>query len=118
MKTEIMIAVLGIICIGALAAAFVLWAKLDEQKKLTQEERNRRWDEISRAVNLENDLRLCSEFYQREETKNYALGNQYKLLKIERDELQNKLSALLCPHNDHVWKDGVCVKCGRMQGDD
>ena len=34
MKIEIMIAVLGIICIGALAAVFVLWAKMEEQKKL------------------------------------------------------------------------------------
>ena len=29
--------------------------------------------------------------------------------------LQDRLSALLCPRNDHVWKDGVCVKCGRVK---
>ena len=33
--------------------------------------------------------------------------------KIEQQ--QDRLSALLCPMNDHVWKDGRCVKCGRVQ---
>ena len=39
MKTEIMIAVLALLCIGSMAAAFVLWAKVDELKKANVEER-------------------------------------------------------------------------------
>ena len=80
----------------------------NEQKKTTAEEYNRRWDEISRAVDLENELdqmKLTATKYKVwfEECRN---GNK---------ALQDRLSALLCPHNDHVWKDGVCVKCGRVQ---
>lgn len=29
--------------------------------------------------------------------------------------LQDKVSALYCPQNNHVWKDGICVKCGKEQ---
>ena len=108
MKTEIMIAVLALLCIGSLAAFFAAWAKLDEQKKLTQEERNRRWDEISRATGLENELeqmKLTATKYKVwfEECRN---GNR---------ALQDKLSAILCPANNHVWVDGCCVKCGMVQ---
>ena len=110
MKTEIMIAVLALLCIGSLAAVFVLWAKLDEQKKATEEERDRRWDEISRSTNLENELsemKLTATKYKVwfEECRN---GNK---------ALQDRLSSILCPTNNHVWKDGVCVKCGRMKDD-
>ena len=45
MKTEIMIAVLALLCIGSLAAAFVLWAKLDEQKQMTADEHTNRSEE-------------------------------------------------------------------------
>ena len=110
MKIEIMIAVLGIICIGALAAVFVLWAKYDEQKKLTQEEREKRWDEISRATSLENELDQMK-----------LTATKYKVwfeeCRAGNHALQDKLSALLCPHNDHVWVDGCCVKCGRVKDD-
>ena len=115
MKTEIMVAVLALLCIGSLAAAFVLWAKIDEQKKLTKEERDRRWDEISRAVGLENEL---ERFKAREQCAARAvIWYSGELLKqiTENAQMQDKLSALLCPMNDHVWKDGKCVKCGRVQ---
>ena len=107
MKIEIMIAVLGIICIGALAAVFVLWAKIDEQKQNTADEHAN----YLAALNLHNAAaeRAC------------ALDEKYAVLKTvlhetnqERIELQDFKSKTLCPHNDHVWKDGVCVKCGRM----
>ena len=105
MKTEIMIAVLGIICIGALAAAFVLWAKIDEQKQKTADEHAN----YLAALNLHN---TTAEAAQRvaERDLEYALRVSY-----ENINLQNHLSALLCPRNDHVWRDGVCVKCGRMK---
>lgn len=33
----------------------------------------------------------------------------------ERDALQDFKSSKLCPHNDHIWVDGVCKRCGRAQ---
>ena len=115
MKTEIMIAVLALLCIGSMAAFFVAWAKYDEQKKLTKEERDRRFDEISRAVGLENEIERLTE---RLSCINDAARFQFERgvdLYEKNAKMQDRLSALLCPMNDHVWKDGVCVKCGRAK---
>ena len=38
-------------------------------------------------------------------------------VKAECAVLQDRLSGLLCPRNDHVWIDGKCVKCGRTKDD-
>ena len=129
MKTEIMIAVLALLCIGSMAAFFFAWAKYDEQKKLTQEESDRRWDEISLRLNVEKELEQSKVHqqwmqedvlrYSEQLTKEQALGAEREeeifRLSIWHNIMQDKLSALLCPNNDHVWKDGVCVKCGRVQ---
>jgi len=93
---------------AATAAFFVVWSKYEEQKVKTREEHDRRWDEISRATSLENELdqmKLTATKYKVwfEECRN---GNH---------ALQDRLSALLCPRQNHVWKDGVCVKCGRVK---
>jgi hypothetical protein len=115
MKTEIMIAVLALLCIGSLAAVFVLWAKLDEQKKATEEERDRRWDEISRAVDLEKQLDCAASAYEGVTGMYRTMSAYSDIVKQDRNALQDRLSSLLCPHNDHVWRDGVCVKCGRLK---
>ena len=115
MKTEIMIAVLALLCIGSMAAAFVLWAKVDELKKANVEERenynavlklHNTTAEAALRVSDELDLKKCLA----EHDLDYALR-----VSMENIELQDRLSAILCPHNDHVWKDGVCVKCGRVK---
>lgn len=115
MKIEIMIAVLGIICIGALAAVFVLWAKIDEQKQKTADEHanylaalnlHNTTAEAALRVSDELDLKKCLA----EHDLDYALRVSMKNI-----ESQDRLSALLCPMNDHVWKDGRCVKCGRSE---
>ena len=105
MKTEIMVAVLALLCIGSLAAAFVLWAKIDEQKQKTADEHAN----YIAALNLHN---ATAEAAQRvaERDLEYALRVSY-----ENINLQNHLSALLCPTANHVWKDGRCVKCGRVK---
>lgn len=115
MKESLIIALLSLVSIGSLAAVFVLWAKLDEQKKLTQEEKEKRWDEISRAAGLENIIedRTRDISYYHEITCKHT--ESIIRLTSEKLFLQDKLSALLCPRNDHVWKDGVCMKCGRVQ---
>lgn len=136
MTNELIITLLALLSIGSLAAAFVLWAKLDEQKQKTQEEQYRRWDEISRAVGLENELEQsktrekCSvqpELWYAEQMKYWKEANDDKIkdilhchkecekLATERDALQDFKSSKICPHNDHVWKDGVCTKCGRIK---
>lgn len=103
----------------AAGAWLVTWAKLDEQKKLTKEERDRRWDEISLRQNVEKEKDAEIAYWK--EANNDKIGDilfyhaECLKLAIERDALKDKLSALLCPTNNHVWKDGVCVKCGRVK---
>lgn len=38
---------------------------------------------------------------------------EYAKLRDERDALQDFKSSKLCPHNDHIWIDGRCKRCGR-----
>ena len=117
MKTEIMIAVLALLSIGSLAAVFVLWAKLNEHKKLTQEEREKRWDEISRSAGLENEIERIEEWKAKAKA-DYMLAKSETRNEHRRYlELQDKYSAVICPTNNHVWQNGVCVKYGRVQDD-
>lgn len=111
LKTTILM--FALIC--ALAAVFVLWAKWEEEKVKTKEERDRRFDEISRALSIEKELEQSK---AREKCSEEAiLWHAEKLIEsyMHEEMLQGKLSALLCPRNDHVWKDGRCVKCGRVK---
>ena len=117
MNESLIIAFLALLSIGSLAAVFVLWAKLDEQKKLTQEEKEKRWDETSRSVGLEKKVEDITErFICMNATARYQFNRGVDLYE-KNMKLQDRLSALLCPRNDHVWKDGVCVKCGRVKDD-
>lgn len=124
MKTEIMIAVLGIICIGALAAAFVLWAKIDEQKQKTADEHanciaalNLHNATAEAAQRLENEKERSTDYSGLYAKQTEAWRDELDRLWKERNAMQDRLSALLCPMNDHVWKGGRCVKCGRVQDD-
>ena len=124
MKTEIMIAVLALLCIGSLAAAFVLWAKLEEEKLKTMEERKC----YEAMLRLHNGVAVRAQELQAKNgalesdiaTLNHCLNTELdyvdELIDKNRD-MQDRLSALLCPMNDHVWVDGCCVKCGRMKDD-
>ena len=115
MKTEIMIAVLALLCIGSMAAFFVAWAKADEWKKTAADEHEnhvaalRIWNanaEYAQRLEKERDII----FDKLNELSALNIG-----LHIDNAKLQDRLSALLCPMNDHVWVDGCCVKCGRVQ---
>ena len=96
----------------AACAWLVTWAKLDEQKKLTQKERERCWDEISRAATIEKEKDAEIEKWQ-QEAKRYCF--YFENAREGNKALQDHLSSLICPRNDHVWKDGVCAKCGRVK---
>ena len=122
MKTEIMIAVLGIICIGALAAVFVLWAKIDEQKQKAKDEHANYIAALQigktnaeYAQRLENEKERSTDYSGLYAKQTEAWRDELDRLWKERNAMQDRLSAILCPRNDHVWKDGVCVKCGRVQ---
>ena len=115
MKTELIIAMLGMACIGSLAAAFVLWAKIDEQKQKTADEHanylaalglHNATAEAAQRVSDYLDIKT----HLAEHDLEYALR-----VSMENIELQDRLSAILCPTANHVWKDGRCVKCGRVQ---
>ena len=122
MKTEIMIAVLALLCIGSLAAVFILWAKLDEQKQKTKDEH----DNYCVALGIGNsNAKMLDESQERERCSAQAVlwyFEKLKALKEDRNALQDRLSALLCPMNDHVWEvsdayrgECLCKKCGRVK---
>ena len=108
MTEKLIIALLALLSIGSLAAVFVLWAKLDEQKQKATEERERRWDEISISLNWEKSNAGGDQLLDQQDAFIVELTT-----KIERQ--QDKLSSVLCPTNNHIWKDGVCTKCGRSK---
>ena len=102
--------VLVIALCGTTTAFLVTLAKL-------QEEKEKRWDEISRAAGLENIIedRTRDISYYHEITCKHTAS--IIRLTSEKIDLQDRLSSVLCPTNNHVWKDGRCVKCGRMKDD-
>lgn len=97
-------AILGIICIGAIAAFLVMWSKWEDEKE-------KRWDEISRAATIEKEKGKEIEELE-SEIDNLKWDNDCLTMTVDRQ--QDKLSAILCPTNNHVWQNGVCVKCGRV----
>ena len=115
MKTELIIALLGMACIGSLAAFFVAWAKADELKKAAADEHAN----YMAALNLHNATAEAAQSvsdYLDIKTHLAERDLEYALrVSMENIKLQDRLSALLCPHNDHVWKDGRCAKCGRVK---
>ena len=122
MKTEIMIAVLALLCIGSMAAAFVLWAKVDELKQKTADEHANYISALQigktnaeYAQRLENEKERSTDYSGLYAKQKEAWRDELDRLWKERNAMQDRLSAILCPNNDHVWKDGRCVKCGRVK---
>jgi len=115
MSKDLIIAFLALLSIGSMAAAFVLWAKLDEQKQKTK-------DEHANYIAALQIGKTNAEYAQRLEKERDIIFDKLNELSalniglhIDNAKLQDHLSALLCPMNDHVWRDGVCAKCGRMK---
>jgi len=106
----------------ALSAFFVMWAKWEEEKLKTREERDRRWDEISLRLNVENELEQSKEREKRTaQSVQWYAGQLVDCERKRREanrknrDLQDRLSSILCPSNNHIWKDGRCAKCGRVK---
>jgi len=87
MNESLIIALLALLSIGSLAAVFVLWAKLDEQKKCSADK--------SKLLNQQDAFILE--------------------LITKQEKMQDKLSSVLCPTNNHIWIGGKCSKCGRAK---
>lgn len=105
---KLIVPLLALAFFGCAAALLVVIAKW-------QEEKERRWDEISRAAGLENEIERMR---AREQcTAKAMMWYSDELFKriTENVQMKDKLSALLCPMNNHVWQDGVCAKCGRVK---
>ena len=86
----------------ALACGILYWLYRRAEKD--------RKEESSRAEALEKDLYFTEDFAHqmwKEES------NNRKAAEAQRDALQDKLSSFLCPHNDHIWVNGACKRCGR-----
>lgn len=130
MSKDLIIAILALAFAGCCGALLVVIAKLDEQKKMTAEER----DNYKAALSLHNTTAEQFGIEQRylESKINFEDGYHKYAIKeeierrvcaeAERDELQDRLSSLLCPMNDHVWEvsdayrgECRCKKCGRAK---
>lgn len=125
----ILTALLGIGFIFALAGDFVLWAKVEEHRHAEQDEREnylaalRLHNTAVKALDRSEEQQRCSAqavlWYSeqlanaKQEAEGLRMGVDY--LGHRGDVLQDKLSSMLCPANNHIWKDGVCSKCGRVQ---
>jgi len=121
MNKDLIIALLALAFAGSAAALLIVIAKLYQARQAIWDERSVHLSEYKAVVhdneilleggrkdaetirNLEQSLRTTASV-----AANATAGNA---------ALQDKLSAILCPRNDHVWKDGRCVKCGRMKDD-
>ena len=112
MNKDLLIAILSLACLGLAAAFLVTLAKL-------QEEKEKRWDDTSVFLSEIKHMSCLVEVneyiisVQKEMLRDYL----HELQKGQREnhDLQLRLSAILCPTNNHVWKDGRCAKCGRMK---
>lgn len=97
---------------GSLAGMLIFAAKW-------QETRQKIWDErsvwLSEVKQLERDKEILLEGGRHDADAILWYADELSKSRREIAEKQDKLSAILCPRNDHVWVDGVCVKCGRVK---
>jgi len=110
MNKDLIIALLALAFAGCAAALLVVIAKW-------QEEKERRFDEISRAVGIENDLERAMSVIENQQTEIKAMEFRIGQVRLRNRNLQDRLSEEICPTSNHIWKDGRCVKCGRVQDD-
>ena len=109
--------VLALSLVAALALAITFAAKWQETRQEIADERKEWFEKVAR---LEYDKQILLEGSRRDletirdlEQSLRTTASVAANATAGNHALQDKLSAILCPHNDHVWVDGVCVKCGR-----
>ena len=119
MSKELIMALLALGFAGACAGMLIFAAKWQEAEQKIWDERSV-W--LSEVKQLEHDKGILLEggrkdaeallWYVDELMKTKAYFEQCKNGNMV---LQDKLSAILCPTQNHIWRDGVCVKCGRVK---
>lgn len=117
--STVMSAIVVLALAASFAGALVFAAKWQEAKQKIWDERSV-W--LSEIKQVEHDKEILLEggrkdaetiqWYVDELMKTKAYFEQCKNGNMV---LQDKLSAILCPRNDHVWENGVCKRCGRMK---
>ena len=122
MSKDLIIALLALAFAGCAGALLVTLAKLDEQKQKTHDEHAN----YLAALGLHNAAAEALEQSKTRDCQGHIdfLNFCVETLEKKNDALQDRLSALLCPMNDHVWEltDALrcevrCKKCGRKKDD-
>ena len=113
--------ILVLALLSALALAITFAAKWQETRQEIADER-KEW--IAKVTRLESDKQILLEGSRRDlETIRNLEQSLRTTASVAANAtegnhaLQDKLSAILCPTSNHVWKDGCCVKCGRVKDD-
>lgn len=107
MNTYFYIAAALVIALAALA--IYLW-------RLYRVENQRKWDEISVALTNEKEAIRAADSEKIVQEGIWRAEHELRLkAELKCMALQDKVSALYCPTSNHVWKDGICVKCGKEQ---
>ena len=114
MNKDLIIALLALAFAGSAAALLVVIAKLQQARQDIWDERSVQLSEYKKVI-ADNELLIEGGKKDGEAIMWYT----DELVKARREiaEKQDRLSALLCPTNNHVWKDGICLKCGRTHED-
>ena len=111
--------ILVLALLSALALAITFAAKWQETRQEIADER-KEW--IAKVTRLESDKQILLEGSRRDletirnlEQSLRTTASVAANATAGNHALQDRLSAILCPHNDHVWVDGICTKCGRVK---
>ena len=99
-----------IIILALIAAAVTCQAVWYRRK--WKEENSRRWQETSIMLTVENEK---DQQIHNLRIRNSLLNHEIEAVELKNRDLQDRLSSAFCPSNNHVWQDGVCTKCGRIQ---
>lgn len=96
-----------------IAVAFALLALCLLAYWMYRKERDGKWYYISESLAFQKERDAAHSLYIDEVGKNAEITAKYIIYKLDLQETQDRLSAVLCPRNDHVWIDGRCKRCGR-----
>ena len=102
---DLIAAILALAFCGSAAAFLVMWANRDEWKKKANKEYTQRLEAAAFWSSHMFALKRQADFWRSLAAE--AIN--------ERDALQDRVSTLVCPHNDHIWLEGRCKKCGRIK---
>lgn len=120
MSKDLIIALLALAFAGCAGALLVALAKLDEWKERAADEH----ENHVAALRIGNANAEYAQRLEKELERSKARDCQGHIdflnfcvdtLEKKNAALQDRLSALRCPRNDHIWVGGVCKRCGRAQ---